>query len=84
MDCARRRTRRVHDRGHRRRRLGWTATPARSLGPSPCLPAVAVGHHGPMPSDERPAPGNDDLARIFHEIGDLLEVRGELVFKVQA
>jgi DNA polymerase (family X) len=37
-----------------------------------------------MPPDERPAPGNDDLARIFHEIGDMLEVRGELVFKVQA
>ena len=37
-----------------------------------------------MPSDERPAPGNDDLARIFHEIGDMLEVHGELVFKVQA
>ncbi len=27
---------------------------------------------------------NDDLARIFHEIGDLLEVKGELVFKTVA
>ncbi len=37
-----------------------------------------------MPADERPVPSNGDLARIFHEIGDLLEVRGELVFKVLA
>ena len=37
-----------------------------------------------MPADERPVPTNGDLARIFHEIGDLLQVRGELVFKVQA
>jgi DNA polymerase (family 10) len=35
--------------------------------------------------DDRPAPpSNDDLARIFHEIGDLLEVRGEVVFKTVA
>jgi DNA polymerase (family 10) len=27
---------------------------------------------------------NDDLARIFHEIGDILEVKGELVFKTVA
>ncbi len=29
-------------------------------------------------------PGNGDLARIFHEIGDILEVKGELVFKTVA
>lgn len=29
-------------------------------------------------------PTNDDLARVFHEIGDLLEVRGEVVFKTVA
>jgi DNA polymerase (family 10) len=28
--------------------------------------------------------GNDDLARVFHEIGDMLEVKGELVFKTVA
>jgi DNA polymerase (family X) len=36
-------------------------------------------------TDDRPAtPTNDELARIFHEIGDLLEVRGEVVFKTVA
>lgn len=42
-------------------------------------------------SDERPAgptpprpPTNDELARLLHEIGDLLEVKGELVFKTAA
>ncbi len=29
-------------------------------------------------------PSNGDLARVFHEIGDLLEVKGELVFKTVA
>jgi len=29
-------------------------------------------------------PTNDELARIFHEIGDLLEIKGELVFKTVA
>ncbi|MEA2630665.1 MAG: polymerase [Chloroflexota bacterium] len=33
------------------------------------------------PADEL---GNDDLARVFHEIGDMLEVKGELVFKTVA
>jgi DNA polymerase (family 10) len=48
--------------------------------------------HGPPepdphdPADE-PAPRdltNGDLARIFHDIGDMLEVKGELVFKTVA
>jgi len=30
------------------------------------------------------SPTNGDLARIFHEIGDILEVKGELVFKTVA
>ena len=35
--------------------------------------------------DRRPADlTNGDLARIFHEIGDMLEVKGELVFKTVA
>jgi hypothetical protein len=29
-----------------------------------------------------PLLGNDDLARIFYEIGDMLEIRGEMAFKV--
>src|SRR5664279_6271906 len=34
---------------------------------------------------EMPAPpSNNELARIFHEIGDMLEVKGELVFKTVA
>jgi DNA polymerase (family X) len=38
-------------------------------------------------ADEDEAPGeltNGDLARIFHDIGDMLEVKGELVFKTVA
>jgi DNA polymerase (family 10) len=31
-----------------------------------------------------PLLSNDDLARVFHEIGDILEVKGELVFKTVA
>lgn len=35
--------------------------------------------------DEPPEPpSNGELARVFHEIGDLLEVKGELVFKTVA
>ena len=37
--------------------------------------------------DERRAPGpvtNGELARIFHEIGDILEVKGEIPFKTVA
>jgi DNA polymerase (family X) len=41
---------------------------------------------GDEPGDEAPADDltNGDLARIFHEIGDMLEVKGELVFKTVA
>ena len=39
----------------------------------------------PDPSAEsRPTLSNGELARIFHEIGDMLEVKGELVFKTVA
>jgi len=31
-----------------------------------------------------PIPSNAELARVFHEIGDMLEVKGELVFKTVA
>ena len=31
-----------------------------------------------------PLLGNAELARLFHEIGDLVELKGELVFKAQA
>jgi DNA polymerase (family 10) len=35
-------------------------------------------------TDDTPVLSNGDLARIFHEIGDMLEVKGELVFKTVA
>jgi len=35
-------------------------------------------------SETPPIPSNAELARIFHEIGDMLEVKGELVFKTVA
>jgi DNA polymerase (family 10) len=38
----------------------------------------------PGDAEERRLPSNGDLARIFHEIGDILEVKGELVFKTVA
>ena len=38
-----------------------------------------------MDAPENPTlPSNGELARIFHEIGDMLEVKGELVFKTVA
>jgi DNA polymerase (family 10) len=35
-------------------------------------------------SADRPLPTNGELARMFHEIGDILEVKGELRFKTVA
>ncbi len=41
--------------------------------------------HDPADDDDAPrALTNGDLARIFHDIGDMLEVKGELVFKTVA
>jgi DNA polymerase (family 10) len=40
------------------------------------------GDDGPV--GDPPTLTNGDLARIFHEIGDMLEVKGELVFKTVA
>ena len=37
-----------------------------------------------LPEARRRAPTNGDLAGIFHEIGDMLEVKGEIVFKTVA
>jgi DNA polymerase (family 10) len=47
--------------------------------------AVVGADHGDT-ADESPADDltNGDLARIFHDIGDMLEVKGELVFKTVA
>ena len=38
----------------------------------------------PLPTNEVPLRTNGDLSRVFHEIGDLLEIKGELVFKTVA
>ena len=54
--------------------------------PEPVEPAGDPRPEDDAPDEER-APGqltNGDLARIFHEIGDMLEVKGELVFKTVA
>jgi DNA polymerase (family 10) len=51
---------------------------------------VAPGRHEPdeppadVRADEAAELTNGDLARIFHEIGDILEVQGELAFKTIA
>ncbi len=39
---------------------------------------------GAVPHGAAPPATNADLARIFHEIGDILEVKGEVVFKTVA
>jgi DNA polymerase (family 10) len=53
---------------------------------SPAAPAEVA--HADLHADEAADLADDltngDLARIFHEIGDILEVKGELVFKTVA
>jgi DNA polymerase (family 10) len=39
---------------------------------------------GDLPTDDVPLLSNTELARIFYEIGDLLEIKGELVYKAVA
>ena len=49
--------------------------------------AVDAAGAGPEPEPAAgavPLLSNDELARVFHQIGDLLEVKGELVFKTVA
>jgi len=41
-------------------------------------------HDSADPDDDPREVTNGDLARIFHDIGDMLEVKGELVFKTVA
>ena len=54
------------------------------------LPDHRLSYHGAMSGDVGTSPDdgapltNGELARIFHEIGDILEVKGELVFKTVA
>jgi DNA polymerase (family 10) len=59
---------------------------------APVPPEVAATLNDAPPRDDEDGDGpetpravtNGDLARIFHEIGDILEVKGELVFKTVA
>jgi DNA polymerase (family 10) len=68
--------------------------PSRTDGPTPApdpadatAPGGAIAH-GDLHADEAADLADDltsgDLARVFHEIGDILEVKGELVFKTLA
>ncbi len=54
-------------------------------GPAAATAQATAPHHD---DDEEVTPAGDltngDLARIFHAIGDMLEVKGELVFKTVA
>ena len=78
------------------RRTSRSATSSRRPT-APCIEPSAPGAIGSSPPDGLPsapmtddapddAPDltNGDLARIFHEIGDILELKGELVFKTVA
>ncbi len=53
-------------------------------------PDLIAGHHDPdeppadVLADEAADLTNADLARVFHEIGDILEVQGEIAFKTIA
>ena len=55
------------------------------VGAGGTVDAVGAGPK-PKPAADTAVPllSNDELARIFHQIGDLLEVKGELVFKTVA
>jgi DNA polymerase (family 10) len=67
--------------------------PSRTAAPS-AVRSAATHDHDPDPDpDELPADvladeaadlTNGDLARVFHEIGDILEVQGEIAFKTIA
>ncbi len=50
----------------------------------PADPTGAAAAAGQADPTAIPLLSNDELARIFHEIGDMLEVKGELVFKTVA
>jgi DNA polymerase (family 10) len=60
--------------------------PAPAAEPQEAGPAAAVQApgEGGLPGAEPARLANGDLGRIFHEIGDILEVKGELSFKTAA
>ncbi|HUP54420.1 MAG TPA: helix-hairpin-helix domain-containing protein, partial [Methylomirabilota bacterium] len=64
-----------------------TDDPAQADAAATALSAADADEDAHDHADEDDAPReltNGDLARIFHDIGDMLEVKGELVFKTVA
>ena len=74
------------------RRVARTDPPPEGTPPRAAVALIPDEDQEPADADLRDTddaePGreltNGDLARIFHEIGDMLEVKGELVFKTVA
>lgn len=62
------------------------SVPAPDTDPAaPAAPSAADLHDDTNPDGRSDRPlTNGDLARIFHDIGDMLEIKGELVFKTVA
>jgi DNA polymerase (family 10) len=63
--------------------------PSRIAAPSPVRSGAPIDHDPDEPpadvlADEAADLTNAELARIFHEIGDILEVQGEIAFKTIA
>jgi DNA polymerase (family 10) len=67
-------------------RVARTDPPPEATAPAPDTADDLADADLREPDDGDPARPltNGDLARIFHEIGDMLEVKGELVFKTVA
>lgn len=55
-----------------------STTPA---SPSDAPPPTGAVELQPAAVEEPPLPSNAEIARILHEIGDILEVKGEVVYK---
>ena len=60
------------------------AEPPVDVPQDPAPPLAHAELHADETADLADDLTNGDLARIFHEIGDILEVKGELVFKTVA
>jgi DNA polymerase (family 10) len=58
--------------------------PDPELAPVPDIDLDDDTHDTADPDDDARELTNGDLARVFHDIGDMLEVKGELVFKTVA
>ena len=65
-------------------RTRWRPKPAAPADLAGSVGCARARYHRSVAADETPTLTNGDLARIFHDIGDMLEVKGELVFKTVA